>query len=106
MAYHDEAVRQRATATTDRYGNSVQDWTAPAEVTITCTIQPADSRENVVDRDTVVTRYRLFCAPDTDITSADRLVWRGRTFEVDGDLEEHSRKSTPHHREAFLRGVS
>lgn len=106
MAYHDSAVRQRATSTTDRYGNDVLDWTTPAEVTISCTIQPADSSENVVDRDTVVTRYRLFCAPGTDVVSSDRLVWRGRTFEVDGDLEEHSRKGTPHHLEAFLRGAS
>lgn len=106
VTYHDTVDVLRAEPTTDRYQNTVAgSWTTHLEA-VPAVVQPADTSENVIDRDTVVTRYRLHIGASTDITSGDRVVWQGRTFDVDGDLELHSRKGTPHHFEAFLRVTS
>lgn len=104
--YYDTATRQRAGSSTDRYGNTIDDWTSPATLDFACAIQPAATTENIIDRDTVVTRWRLHCAADTDITPLDRVSWRGRTLAVDGDLELHLLKGTPDHLEAFLVGAT
>jgi head-tail adaptor len=106
VTYGDTVDVLRASSTTDRYGNDVAGTWATHLSDVPAVVQPANTSENVVDRDTVVTRYRLHIGPDTDITALDRIVWRGRTFDIDGDLEQHSRKGTPHHLEAFLRGTS
>lgn len=104
--YADTATRQRAAEETDRYGNTVGAWDTPDELVFACIIQPADTSETLVDRDTVVTRWSLHCASSVDITPLDRVVWKDRTLAVDGDLELHCRKGVPHHLEAFLRGTS
>lgn len=106
MTYQDTIDVLRANATTDRYGNTVPGSWSTHLAAVPAVVQPADTAENVVDRDTIVTRYRLHIGPDTDITATDRVLWQERTFDVDGDLELHSRKGVPHHLEAFLRTSS
>jgi hypothetical protein len=101
--YGDTVDILRATGTTDRYGNTLPaSWSTHLN-DVPAVVQPANSSENVVDRDTIVTRYRIHLGPDVDIVPTDRVAWNGVTFDVDGDLERHSRKGTPHHIEAFLR---
>lgn len=106
VTYADTIDVLRATGTTDRYGNTVAGSWSTHLAAVPAVVQPATSEENVVDRDTVVTRYRLFCGPDVDIKPTDRVSWRDRELAVDGDVELHSRKGVPHHLEAYLRGTS
>lgn len=106
VTYADRIDVQRATPTTDRYGNTVAGAWSTHLADVPAVVQPADTSENVIDRDSVVTRYRLFCGPDVDIVPTDRVVWNGTTFDVDGDVEQHSRKGVPHHLEAYLRSTS
>lgn len=101
--YADTVTIERAsTSTDDAFGNPTNSWSALAE-DVPAVVQPVGSAEQVADRDTVTTRYRMHCDPDVDITAQDRVVWRGRTFQVDGDVEQHSRRGAAHHQEMFLR---
>lgn len=105
-AYYDTATRLRAGSRTDRYQNTTDDWSSPSTLEFACAIQPASTSEDIINRDTVVTRWRLHCAADIDITPIDRVSWRGRTLAVDGDLELHLLRGAPDHFEAFLVGAT
>lgn len=88
MSLGDDAVTiQRASLTTDAtFGRQYRDWTSPATVTITdVSVQPFAEAENAVDREYTATRMRLYAPSTTDIRAADRVVWRGATYEVDGE---------------------
>jgi hypothetical protein len=65
-------------------------------------VQPLASDEQVNDRDAVVTRYRIHTGPTADIKATDRIAWRGVVYEVRGDVEQHSRKGSPHHLELVV----
>lgn len=90
--FNQSAVRLRAGSKTDRGGNTSPDWSpgAVSELAVTgLNIQPNGQAESVDEqRNAVVTGYRVQSAEGTapDITAADRLVWRGQTFEVDGEV--------------------
>lgn len=94
MFFFDSLVRVRAGERTDRGGNTVADW-SPAKVdrlTVEqLNIQPASQSEDQdPTRTGVVTGWRVQSAEGTrpDITAADRLEWRGHTYEVDGEVAE------------------
>jgi hypothetical protein len=82
-----EAVtRQRAATTTDAYGNTQQDWTAPTSATLTARgVEPVSSTEENDNRQTVITGYRLYLDIGSDVLAGDRIVMRGSTYDVDGD---------------------
>lgn len=82
-----EAVtRQRAGTTTDRYGNTVLDWTNPDEDAIDgCAFAPTSTSEDYDQRAAVIQVPMLYAPPGADINAADRIVFRGTTFEVNGE---------------------
>lgn len=96
----------------DSHGNPVADWENAQPVREPARVQPASgsgmaSSENLSGQDTLTTRWRVFLLPMTVATFESRILWRGLTYEVDGDVELHTdSRSRPHHREALLVRVS
>lgn len=94
MFFFDEVVRVRAGEGTDRGGNPVPDWSPAAVNQLAITqlnIQPATQDElTEAARTAVKTGWRVQSDYGTrpDITAADRIKWRGLTYEVDGDVAE------------------
>lgn len=78
----------RAGTTGDRYNPAAvrRDWATATRTPARAVVEQADSAEDVDDRDTVASRWRLFTLPgvDIDLLAYDRIEVDGRTFEVDG----------------------
>lgn len=89
-SFDTTAVRQRATETTDRYGATVLDWSNPTTTTYACRLVPAGSVERLADgRDVRIDQPTARLPHDADITTADRLVIGGVTYDVDGEPARH-----------------
>lgn len=75
---------QRATAATDRYGATVDSWTAPTQTEVHgCLFAPkvsAETREN--GRQAEIGGGDLYLPAGTDIAATDRVVVRGDTYTV------------------------
>lgn len=83
----ETAQRLRPVARTDRYGNVVADWAGAGSALIAgCALAPrVAGEERGHGRQGVVVGWTLFAPPDADIAPTDRVVVRGRTYEVDGE---------------------
>lgn len=82
----ESVTRLRAPLVEDEYHNEVQDWSGASPLTITgCLVQPLSSSEYTIEREAITTRWRLFAPTGSDVKATDRVVWRGDTFEVEGD---------------------
>lgn len=83
-------TRLRATTTVER-GDVVLVWTSPSSLDITnCVFQPIPSEEILRDRtnrDAVISRWRLYTPPLSDITEIDRVRVDGVVYEVDGFVQ-------------------
>lgn len=87
--YGETVTRLRATTVLDPYsGESTDlDWDEPDSLDIPgCGFDPGGSIEPLEQgRGAVVTKPTVYAPADADITAADRLVVRGRTWSVVGD---------------------
>jgi hypothetical protein len=70
------------TASVDEYGNTIQGNGTTS--TIHGYLEQTTSNEVLDDRDTVVSGWQVFLPADAVVTAFDRLVFAGKTFEVDG----------------------
>ena len=92
MIWDQSVVRVRPGVRTDRGGNQVPDWAAPAATTTTIerlSVQPVvQSEQPDADRTSVITGWRVLSAPgtDVDIRSGDRVEYDGLTCEVQGEV--------------------
>lgn len=100
----------RAPLTGNRYGGQIRDWTAPARTEVVgVSIQPANTTEDVRDREQLVNTWSLFTPRgiDLDLLATDRVEWNGRILQVVGDP---NRWPAPgggvHHVEATLKEVT
>jgi len=91
--FGETVTRLRATAVTDPYSGEATalSWDNPDELPISgCAFDPGTSTEPVTDaRNQVITQPVLYAPFGSDITAADRLVVRGRTWKVQGDPGEY-----------------
>lgn len=87
MYLGDSIVRQRGAAGSGPYGGGDTDWSNPTLATYAAEVYNPSSFENLDTGDRVVTRLVCQTNPDADITSLDRVVWRGVTYEVVSDVE-------------------
>jgi head-tail adaptor len=95
------------TTGSDSHGNPVQDWAHPVTAGERAFVAPLSTSELVAGQDVVITRYRIVLHPKTSATSASRIVWRGGTFELDGDVQPVAALTGAlDHAEAMLRRVS
>lgn len=87
---HGETVtRFRATAVTDPYSGEPTgiSWDDPDSLAIPgCAFNPGRSSEPVQDaRTAVITQPEVYAPPGADVLAGDRIVVRGKTYEVDGE---------------------
>lgn len=81
----------RATTTEDDYGNPVRNWGSATQTTVAgCSVQPVQSMgmdpgEVTVNRQTTISRWRLYAPDGTDVQSTDRVRWDGDVYDVDGE---------------------
>lgn len=92
---------QQPTTTTDGYGNTVDDWTTPTSEDIAAYIEQRTTTENRDGRDVTVTRL-LFITNELGVRATHRIIWDGRTYEIDGDCAVFHTPAGPHHSEATL----
>jgi hypothetical protein len=82
-------TRLRAVTVTGEYNDDTLDWSnADALVILDCVIQPVAGTEYLLDRNAVVTRWQWFGPRLADVTSADRILADGFTYDVDGSVED------------------
>ncbi len=94
------------------YGDSVLDWPNATTTTLEGVhVQPvAEPEQLTAGRDTVVTRWRLQLPADVaaslpagELQATDRVVYREKTYEIDGQPEAWpSPSGTMDHVDAFL----
>lgn len=67
-------------------GTTVLDYSDSEPVTVTgCSVQPTDTLRDFDGRTLAIERsFELYAPPGSDIKAGDRIVWQGRTFEVNG----------------------
>jgi hypothetical protein len=74
----------RPTVEADRYQNSALVYGAVTHSIRRCAFDPGGTSEVADGRLAVVTEPTLYLPANADLHAADRVVLRGRTFEVDG----------------------
>lgn len=88
LSFMNETVTVLRAPLVDKRGTKVRDWSSPeghelprCQVTAAGTSQERDGRVlQVDDRRTLRAMY------DADVEAGDRVVWRGVTYEVDGEV--------------------
>jgi hypothetical protein len=92
--------------------NPARDWdNAPPGKPERAEVRPVTglggSTENLLNEDTITSRWRILLAPDTSATPLSRVEWRGLLMEVDGEVSpvpDHLARIR--HCFAFLRRVT
>lgn len=80
-------MRLRGIPGTDRYNNETLNWDDPAQLPLArCNVQPQPVEEFTDARQTLEDRQDVWHPdPDADVTGRDRIEWRGKTYEIDGE---------------------
>lgn len=94
-----------ASSKTDRYGNTIVDWSAPASRTANAWVVQTGSIEELIGRDSTTTVAVVLLAPSDPITSKDRVQVEGVTYEVDGVPDAMNGRNGVHHIQVRLRDV-
>lgn len=114
MLYTQAITVVRPGHTTNQYGDDRPDWgagavrTAVSGVNVQPAAEPSDSDEHTDDRQTTVTKWRLYTprGMDLDLRETDRVEFDGMSLEVDGKV---GRWTGPgggvHHIEATLKEI-
>jgi hypothetical protein len=90
--------------TTDRYGNSVPDYSAGTTSTGKARIEMVmtqNPNEVTNGRDDATSVWRIFT--NDAINMRTRITWGSRVFDVDGEVAPTYGLTGPHHYEAILR---
>lgn len=105
MRFYDTVSVLRAPVVTDPYGGESLDWAnATVVATVPASVQPQSSSEEDVDRQMVVSRWKLFCAP-ADLEVTDRVTYMSDTYRVEGEIGRWRHRGQDHHIECFLERV-
>lgn len=108
MRYDDRVTVLRAgPPTEDEFGNAVPGWAAARRTQLPAVVNPMawSATEDTRQRDTTMTRWRVFLPPNSDVTYLDRVEWDGITLEVDGEVERWRRRGREHHVELIVKRV-
>lgn len=106
MNFPHTLIIRDAPLVSDGKGNQIRDWANATSVTAQGWIQPLSSDEQVLNQERVVSRWRLFLEPSAVASATSRIVWNGKTFQVDGEVQAWDTGYGVHHHEAFLRLVT
>lgn len=102
MILRDQVARLRAPLVAGGYGNQAPDWPHATSVTYPAAVGPLTTSEDVVDQQQTTIRLRLILPASADVAAADRIVWGGQTYEIDGEVVAVKRRGRIHHHEAVL----
>ena len=105
MRYFDTVTILTPGSKTDRYNNTVVDWTTATSADSSAWVGPTSTNENLATGDKLVLNLSCHLPPDVTVTAACRIEWRGDTYEIDGDLLPYSRRGVLHHYECALKRV-
>lgn len=94
-----------ATTSTDRYNNTILDWTSPTETPARAWVAQTSTVEDHEQRDAAITTVTATFETCTPITATSRVVLDGTTYEVDGEPLVAWTPRGAHHVEATLRAV-
>lgn len=93
LPYGETVTRLRGVPVSDRFSNesTALDWSTPAQLAVKgCAFDPAASTEPLEQaRNGVLSKPTIYAPAGSDITAHDRLVVRGRTWQVDGDPADY-----------------
>lgn len=103
MRYPHTVTRLRASLVPDRRGDDRRDWPNAVESEgLRAWVQQRSAAEVIEPaRDEDRSSWLMF-SPVNDWLTADRVVWRGRTFEIDGEPNVLETRRGFHHVEAVL----
>lgn len=101
----DTITRLRAPLVSGGYGNQGRDWANATSTNYPCYVSFVSSTEDVVNLDQTQTRAKVSLGPDADIDPTDRMVYRGITYEVEGDVMPSMRRGALHHQRVVLKRV-
>lgn len=104
-AYGDSVDLLQAALVAGYGGQQVRDWANATTTTIAAAVQPRSSVELVDGRQVTTTGLSMHCAVDSGLRAVDRVVWRGTTYEVDGEPLTYSIGGTADHIEVSLQRV-
>lgn len=93
-------------STTDRYSNTVKDWSTSTSEVVKGWISQRDGSEQLDHREAQISGWVLFLHTGSTITAFDRVTWSGITFEVDGPINPAWSPRGEHHLEVPLRVVT
>lgn len=81
--------RLRGTSTTD-HGNTV--WTYPDTGTTIngVVVDPVQTREDNINRQATITQYKVLAPPTADVLDTDRFRYRGKVYQVVGEVQYQS----------------
>ena len=83
----DSITRERAPFKTER-GSKVRDWESENVDSITisgCSVQPASVTRDFTRSENVEKGMTLFAPPTADIQLGDRITYKGKQYEIDGE---------------------
>lgn len=95
-----------ATSSTNRYGDTAADWSAPASRTAQCWFDQQTGADLLSHRSGIVTQARAFFDTTSSLAAGERVVIDDATYEVIGSPDIAWTPRGPHHIEAQLRAVA
>lgn len=99
MKLLDTAAVLAGVATEDPYGGTGTElvWTSPTSTTVAAVVQPRSGTEQTADRAQAIGDWQAFLYPDAVVTTANRLRWNGRDFEIHAVMPWRDLRARDHH---------
>jgi SPP1 family predicted phage head-tail adaptor len=87
-------VIQRATVTTNEYGDPIESWATVA--TVKGRVDPLTTRGDspvTADREAVIVERQISIVWDADLRAGDRILWGGRSYQVKMLVDDQSKRA-------------
>lgn len=76
----------RPTTTTD-HGNTVRTYPVTGPTVRGVVVDPLSTYEDNTNRTATITQYRVQAPPSADILDDDHIVYRGKTYQILGEVQ-------------------
>lgn len=90
------------TGSDDRYGNATDQ---EASVAARAYMQPVSGTEDIVNRDTRITRWNVFLQPTESLNGLSKITWEGVTYRVVGEPRRFDTPAGAHHYEVTAESI-
>lgn len=88
-------------------GRQERDWSAAVrQVAVPALVEPLTTEEDLDQRQTTTTRWRLRLAPSADLRATSRVLWLDLQLEVDGEVGAWRRHGRTTYLDAVVRRIS